>query len=342
MKGGRVLFVGCEGTELSAAERAVLRRLRPAGLVLVPRNIASDAQLLALVGELRRLCPDAILALDAEGGRVDRLRDLVAPAPAAAWLATQPPRVAAAAGRWVGEALRRYGFDLDLAPVVDLDRGRRGNALDGRCFGSAPRAVVARAGAFLAGLRRAGMGNCLKHFPGLGGAGLDTHLDPAWIALSRRELSRDLAPFRALAPRADAVMAGHAVYPALDAAALPATLSPALASTLLRRGLGFRGALLSDDLEMGALAPHGDLEERGEAALAAGCDGLLFCRRLEAAPAIAARLARPRHARRLQSAAGRLERLRRRLALRARAAGRAPDLAQLRRRLTALARRAAP
>jgi beta-N-acetylhexosaminidase len=336
VRGGRVLFLGFEATRLTAEERRILKRVRPAGLTLVPRNIDSGEQLVELMDDLRQLCPDAVFALDAEGGRVDRLRHVVAPAPAAASLATRPPRASGSAGRWIGGALRRCGFDLDLAPVVDLDRGATGNALDGRCFGRTPRGVTARAAAFLDGLHEAGVGACLKHFPGLGGAGRDTHADPAWIALSRRDLARDLRPFQALAPRAEAVMASHAVYPALDPAALPATLSPALATALLRRQLRYRGVLLSDDLEMGALAPHGDLVERGEAALDAGCDGLLFCRRLDAAPAIAERLARAAHRERLASSSARLDRLRRRLAALRRAAGEPPPLAAIRRRLAAL------
>lgn len=336
MKGGAVLFLGFEGTKLAAEERRILRRVRPGGITLVPRNIENAEQLAALMAELRRLCPQAILALDAEGGRVDRLRRIVAPAPAAEELARRAPTAARVAGRWVGAALRAFGFDLDLAPVVDLDRGATGNALDGRCLGRAPRAVTARAAAFLDGLHGAGAGGCLKHFPGLGGAGRDTHADPAWIALPRRELERDLRPFRALSSRVEAVMASHAVYPALDPAALPATLSPALAMALLRRDVGFRGALLSDDLEMGALAPHGELPERGEAALAAGCDGLLFCRRIGDAPAIAAGLGRAEHARRLAAATRRLDQLRRRLARLARAAGEPPPVDEIRRRLLAL------
>ena len=337
MRGGRVLFLGFEGPRLSGDERAILQRVRPAGLTLVPRNIEDGEQLRELVADLRRLCPDAILALDAEGGRVDRLRGVVAPAPAASWLAGRPPRVAQAAGRWVGASLRCFDFDLALAPVVDLDRGLVGNALDGRCFGRSPRAVTARAAAFLRGLHTSGVGACLKHFPGLGGAGLDTHERPTWIALTRRELARDLAPFVAIAPRADAVMASHAVYPALDSAALPATLSRALAHALLHGRMRYRGVLLTDDLEMGALAPHGDLAERGEAALAAGCDGLLFCRRLEESPRIARRLARRGARHRLDEATRRLARLRRELGARRRRAPEPPPLELLRRRLESLA-----
>jgi len=338
VRGGKVLFLGVESTKLARHERSILLRVRPAGVTLLPRNIADEEQVLALVLELRTHVPELILAVDAEGGRVDRLRQVVAPAPAASDLAGRPARDSARAGRWVGAELRRFGFDLNLAPVVDLDHGIGDNALDGRTYGRTPRAVSSRARGFLRGLHRAGIGGCLKHFPGLGRAGRDTHFDPSWITATRRELARDLAPFLALAGEADAVMASHAVYPALDPAALPATLSPAIGSQLLRRRMRYRGPLLSDDLEMGALAPHGDLAERAEAALVAGCDGLLFCRRIEEAPAIARRLSRARLAPRLEEATKRLTRLRKALARRRRGAPEPPPLRRIRAALAGFSR----
>jgi len=337
VKGGGVLFVGFEGPRLTTTERSLLRRLQPAGIILLPRNIEDETGLRALLAELRLLCRRAILALDAEGGPVDRLRRLVAPAPAAAALAAVSPRKALAAGRWIGAALRNFGFDLALAPVVDLDHGLRDNALDRRCYGATPRAVTARARSFLRGLHRSGVGGCLKHFPGLGAAATDTHQEHATVLLSRRRMARDLAPFVALAGEAESVMAGHAVYPALDPAFLPATLSPTLCRGLLRRNLRFRGALLSDDLEMGALERHGNLPDRGEAALAAGCDGLLFCRDLAAAPSIARRLTRPALAGRLRQATARLAVLRRSLASLRRSGGEVLELSRIRSRIEALA-----
>ncbi|HLF55814.1 MAG TPA: glycoside hydrolase family 3 N-terminal domain-containing protein, partial [Thermoanaerobaculia bacterium] len=294
MKGGALLFVGFEGQRLGAGERRILRRLQPGGVVLLPRNIGEEPELHALVAELRALCPETILALDAEGGRVDRLRNIVGPAPAAADLARHPPGLARRAGRWIGAALRAFAFDLDFAPVVDLDHGRQNNALDRRCLGKTPLQVVTKAKRFIEGLEAAGVGACLKHWPGLGAAGEDTHLEPSRIDLSRADLERDAEPFRRLAARAGAVMVGHAIYPALDPEQRPATLSPALVAETREAVLPFNGVFFSDDLEMGALASFGDLAERGEAALRAGCDGLLFCRQLEATPEIAARLARPR------------------------------------------------
>jgi beta-N-acetylhexosaminidase len=341
MKGGELLFVGVEGTRLTAAEAGLLGKVLPAGVVLVQRNIADEETLRMLMAELRAAVPGATLALDAEGGPVDRLRGVVGPAPGADLLALQAPARARRAGYWVGAALAGLGFDLDLAPVVDLDHGRAGNALDRRTFGADPRRVASRAGAFLDGLHAAGIGGCLKHFPGLGAAGADTHVAPAAIGLDADALARDRAPFAALAARAEAVMAGHAVYPALDPEARPATLSRALCTGLLRRSVRFRGALLSDDLEMGALAPWGELPERGREALAAGCDGLLFCRRIEAAPEIAAALGARSLAGRRAEAGRRLARLRGGLARRRAAAQPPPPLARVREALARLGERTA-
>ncbi len=279
--GGGVLFLGIEGMALEPEEARLLRRVNPAGIVLVTRNIESEKQLKILMAGLRSAAPQAIFCLDAEGGRVDRLRDVVGPAPAAADLARCRPALARRAGRWIGAALRQFGFDLDFAPVVDLDYGETGNALDGRTLGATPRKVTTRAQAFLDGLHSAGIGGCLKHFPGLGRASADTHLRGASIAASGGELARDLTPFTELLKAADSMMVSHATYPGWDTAKLPASLNPAISRALVRGKTGFKGALFSDDLEMGALAEFGSLPQLGALALAAGCDGLLFCRRLD-------------------------------------------------------------
>lgn len=288
----RLLVVGCAGPALGDHERRILRDLQPGGLILFARNVVGADQLHALIAELRASVPRALLFVDLEGGRVDRLKSLTGGAPAASLLAAAPPSAAERSGRWIGRALRCFGFDVDLAPVVDLDRGRRDNALDGRYLGADPSTVERRAGAFLRGLHSAGVGGCLKHFPGLGGAGMDTHRDGAPIRLARAELERDLRPFRRLAATAGAIMVSHASYPMLDPSGRPASLSPAISTGLLRGELGFRGLVISDDLEMGALGRWGDLAERAAAALAAGCDLLPACAALEAAPEIAARLTR--------------------------------------------------
>lgn len=337
MNGGGVLFLGIEGKTLGAEEDHVLRRVKPAGIVLVSRNIESSEQLRALIVDLRAAAPQAIFCLDAEGGRVDRLRAVVAPAPAAEDLARCSPALARRSGRWIGASLRAFGFDLDFAPVADLEHGLAGNALDGRTYGATPRQVTARARAFLDGLHAAGIAGCVKHFPGLGRASADTHLRGANIAAPEGELARDLTPFTELLHGAESMMVGHGIYPGWDGAHLPASLHPAIAKRLLRRDLGFKGALFSDDLEMGALADFGSLPQLGVLALEAGCDGLLFCRRIDQAPAIAVALGKASYKTRLAEATGRLGRLRGRLVSMKRRAPAAPDLEQIRRRLARLA-----
>ncbi len=337
MKGGAVLFLGIAGATLTGEEGRLLRKVKPGGIVLVTRNIEDELQLRRLVADLRAAVPEAIFCLDAEGGRVDRLRKVVAPAPAAAALANCPPAVAKHAGRLLGQALRNFDFDLDFAPVLDLDHGIAGNALDERTFGRQPRQVIARAKALLQGLHEAGVGGCLKHFPGLGRATADTHLSGAHIRATEVELERDRAPFTGLLSGAESAMVGHAVYPGWGERTRPASLSRALATDLLRKKSVFRGALFSDDLEMGALAGFGTLPELGALALAAGCDGLLFCRRIEAAEEIAHAVSQRSLRPRLEEAERRLTRLHTRLGTLRSQAPAPPPLDELRRGLERLA-----
>jgi beta-N-acetylhexosaminidase len=310
---GDFVFVGIPGPRLDAATAELLAASRPGGVVLFRRNLETPEQLLALIAGLRGVLPAAILAVDAEGGRVDRLSGILGPAPPASLLARRSAAAARRAGLWIARALRLFDMDLDLAPVVDLDSGETGNALDGRYLGGRHPAVTQRARAFLRGLHAGGAGGCLKHFPGLGAAAEDTHHRTSVVRLGTGELAPHLAPYRALLPLAGAALVAHAVYPALDPDERPASLSPPVIQGLLRDRLGFDGVVLSDDLEMQALAPWGELPVRAEAAFAAGCDVVLACATTAALPEIVARLARPRHARRRRDAARRLAAYRNRL-----------------------------
>ncbi len=313
MNAGAFVFVGVPGPRLDGPTAALLTASQPGGVVLFGRNLESAGQVIELVSELRRLLPAAVLAVDAEGGRVDRLRGLAGPAPAASVLARRPPEASRRAGQYIAQSLRLFDIDLDLAPVVDLDSGETGNALDGRYLGVRNAAVTRRARAFLRGLHSGGVGGCLKHFPGLGAAAEDTHHGTSAVRLSAAALVPHRKPFEALLPLAGAAMVAHAVYPALDPEERPASLSPPVIEGLLRGEMGFDGLVMSDDLEMQALAPWGDLAARAEAAFAAGCDVVLACATLAALPGIVARLARPRHAKRRRAAARRLDFFRQRL-----------------------------
>jgi len=313
MRPAEQVFVGIPGLELDSESAALLAAHRPGGVVLFKRNIQHEEQLNDLVTALRRLLPEAVLAIDAEGGRVDRLQDVVGPAPGAALLAKHPASYSLQAGNWIGQSLRLFDLDVDFAPVVDLDHGATDNALDNRYFGSTPSEVIPRARAFLRGLYTGGAGGCLKHFPGLGAAGEDTHFRMSAVYLPAEELRVDLEPFRALNRLAGAVMVGHALYPAYDSSMRPATLSPAIIGGVLRGRLGFDGLVFSDDMEMKALDEWGDLPERCEACFAAGCDVLCVCHTLAALPEIVARLEHPALQERVAQANRRLDTYRQRL-----------------------------
>lgn len=313
MSAAEHVFVGIPGTELDSASAALLAEHQPGGVILFKRNIQGVEQLAELVTAIRRVLPDAVLSIDAEGGRVDRLKDVVGAAPPAGLLAKRPPSLSLQAGLWIAQSLRLFDMDVTFAPVVDLDRGESDNALDGRYLGRSPADIVPRARAFLRGLHMGGAGGSLKHFPGLGGASTDTHFKVACVYLPSVVLQADLDPFDALARLAGAVMVGHAIYPAYDAEQRPATLSPEIIGGLLRGRLRFDGLAFSDDLEMKALDEWGDLAERSMLSFAAGCDVLLLCHTLEALPDVIARLEDPRLEERRAEARRRLETYRQRL-----------------------------
>ena len=285
---GHVLLVGFEGDGWSRELDELLRDIRPAGVIFFERNIADAEQFQQLVAEIRGALqtPDAeppLLAIDQEGGIVDRLRKVLAPLPSA--------RDAARAGlgfelgQMAGRELAAFALNVDFAPVLDLSTPQSVNILASRTAGETPQQVIAFAEQFLAGLAEQGIVGCGKHFPGLGSAEKDTHLAMPCIDKSESEMwETDLAPFRALAPRLPMIMVAHAAYPLLEGkwsangTTLPASLSFILISALLQHRIGFSGLVLSDDLEMGALEGR-SIEQAAIDALWAGCDLLLVCRK---------------------------------------------------------------
>jgi beta-N-acetylhexosaminidase len=222
-------------------------------------------------------------------------------------------------GNPLGEIIAQHVIviteDVDLAPVVDRGvEGAGALVLGERCAAVDPEEIIRVAGEFLEGLHSQGVGGCLKHFPGLGRAGLDTHRSLPILPTDPAEEALDLAPFRALMHRAHAIMFSHAA----GADGEPASLSQGRATVLLRGGLGFGGAAFSDDLEMGALEAFGELPERCARAAEAGCDLLLVCRRIQAYPEcvetverLVPRFRRDEAARRIQAYAAHLDELRR-------------------------------
>lgn len=304
----RPFGVGIGGPAISLAERGILRRQPPWAVILFRRNIETADQLAALVADLETLPGPPVICLDQEGGPVDRLKDLVGPAISFAEAARRG--LARRAGELAGESCRLFGFDVDLAPVVDRALPGAGALVLGeRCAGSEPSAVERSAREFLEGLHAAGVGGCLKHFPGLGRASSDTHTSLPRLPPDPQEERLDQAPFAGLMDAAGAVMVSHAA----GSEGLPASLSRGVATTLLRSHLGFAGASFSDDLEMGALSAFGGLPERSAASSLAGCDLLWICRQIETYPECVEAVGRDVPPRRRAEAARRLQAYRRQL-----------------------------
>lgn len=285
---GRLFLVGLGGTHLDAAERAWLRMLRPSGFILFRRNIEDAAEVSALlraateaVQPQEQPAAPTLRALDLEGGLVDRLRDLVAPMPSAAAVAgSGSRRDAAMHGRLIGRATRLLGFNTTFAPVLDLALPQAAPVMRTRVYGQTADEVIAYAAPFLEALRGERVLGCGKHFPGLGGGGLDSHLSTPRIHRSWKQLSdEDLQPYRALMPLLPIIMLSHAAYPAVpEAGETPASVSPFWIAAILRKRLGFPGLVLSDDLEMGGILTQMSMEEAAVRALLAGSDLLEICK----------------------------------------------------------------
>lgn len=288
MSGAR-LVVGLAGTALAPEERAFLAGRRPLGVILFPENLVSAEQAAALVAEVRAACdPAPLLFVDQEGGPVDRLGPLLGVSfPSPASLAEAGVDRVHACAYFMGRAARLLGFDVDLAPVLDLSQpGTGAVVLAGRSFGFHSEDVVLAGMVFLHGLARAGVASCLKHFPGLGRGPVDSHAAlPVVDAHDVDLMVTDVAPFAKLAHAADGVLVGHAAYPGFTGDETPASLSPTV-HAILRERIGFDGVVYSDDLGMGALA-HLHLAERVSRAARAGCDVLCVSQSLADAAAAA-------------------------------------------------------
>lgn len=278
------LMIGLDGPKLSEEERALLLHPMVGGVILFARNYVDHAQLRRLTADIRALrTPALLIAVDHEGGRVQRFRDGFTRLPAmgeiAASCASAPGAALSAAreqGLTIARELTADGIDLAFAPVLDIDHGVS-EVIGDRALGGDADTVVALASAFCDGLSEAGMAATGKHYPGHGAVAVDSHavlpVDGRDLATLRRECLR---PFARMSARGIAsMMTAHVRYPAVDA--LPATFSERWLQDILRGELGFEGVIISDDLDMGGAQVIGDAAARAIAAQQAGCELLLLC-----------------------------------------------------------------
>ncbi len=268
---------GCSGPHLTPEEAAFFREVQPWGFILFGRNIENQQQVRALVADLRASVgrPDAPILIDQEGGRVQRLRP---PHwrryPPARAYAGQDPELAWLGGRLIADDLAGLGINVDCAPVLDVPAPGAHDIIGDRAYGDDPVRVARLARAFADGLIAGGVVPIVKHTPGHGRAGADSHLDLPVVGEARTKLEAvDFQPFMALADLPMA-MTAHVVYTAIDPLR-PATTSPVVIGEIIRGVICFDGLLISDDLSMKALS--GDFTSRARDALSAGCDVVLHC-----------------------------------------------------------------
>ncbi|HEY0382729.1 MAG TPA: beta-N-acetylhexosaminidase [Candidatus Elarobacter sp.] len=286
-----VIGVGFTGATAETAPLNELRAFAPGALILFARNVGTPDELRELVAALRDVAtPSPLIAVDQEGGRVERIRHGVAALPSAMAIgATRDVALAERLGTLLGRDLAALGIDVDLAPVADLSLQPRSTVVATRSFGDDPERVASFAIAFARGLERAGVAAALKHFPGHGSTPEDSHVALPHVTADAATLrARDLVPFaRAVAANAASiVLSAHVVVEAFDAKR-PATISPAVLTGLLRHELGFEGIIATDCLEMDAIAKGIGTVRGAVEALAAGADLLLISHHLELAHAAA-------------------------------------------------------
>jgi beta-N-acetylhexosaminidase len=277
---GELLIIGFDGTEMSPRLASLLAKIQPAGVILFARNITGAEQTHTLLRECQKCVPTPLFTcVDLEGGTVDRFRNVLGSTPSPAEVFAAGNRALFRKhGRVIGENCRALGFNVDFAPVLDLAYEASRSVMSSRAVSDDPKKVVTYAREFLRGLGEAGVLGCGKHFPGLGEATLDTHHELPSVDKPLRKLwDEDMVPYRALRRELPMVMVSHATFPAVTKKHTPASLSKKWITDILRKKIGYRGLICSDDLEMGGVLAAGPIEHVTIGHIRAGGDLGLIC-----------------------------------------------------------------
>jgi len=276
--------VGFDGTEVSPALASQLERIQPAGVILFARNIVGAEQTYKLLrGCQQHVSAPLFRCVDLEGGKVDRLRNVLGPAPSAAEVfASGDRKLFRQHGRVIGSNCRALGFNVDFAPALDLAFEASRTVMNSRLVSEDPKETTVYVREFLAGLAAAGVLGNGKHFPGLGEGKLDSHhslpvIDKPWKKL----WEQDLVPYRTLRSQLPFIMISHAAYPAVTGDSTPASLSKKWITEILRKKIAYRGLIVSDDLEMGGVLSAAPIEQAAVGHIRAGGDLCLICHKEE-------------------------------------------------------------
>lgn len=282
------LMLDLEGLTMTTQEQTLLAHPGVGGVILFARNYESTEQVQALIQSIRSVRPEIIIAVDQEGGRVQRFREGMTRLPALRALGdlylaspAEALKNAEELGWLMAAEMTSLGVDISFAPVLDIDFGRS-EVIGDRAFASEPDHIAALAAAYIKGMSAAGMAATGKHFPGHGWVAADSHVDIPVDERSMSELEKaDLVPFKRLATDLAGIMPAHVIYQQIDK--MPAGFSSFWIEEQLRSKLGFDGVVFSDDLTMEGATVVGGFPERAKAAFDAGCDMVLVCNHREGA-----------------------------------------------------------
>ena len=281
---GQLLILGFDGTAIDSKLRTTLSTLQPGGVILFARNIEEPKQTWRLLLDSQATTRIPMFrCVDLEGGTVDRLKKVIAPAPSVEQVfATGNRKLFRMHGNILGLEARALGFNTDFAPVFDLGFAASRSVLTSRTASSDPKETIGYAREFLKGLKASKVLGCGKHFPGLGEGNLDSHHDMPVVQKGWQAMwAEDLLPYRELRAQVAFVMVAHAAYPEVTNNKVPASLSRKWMQDVLRKKIGYRGLIVSDDLEMGGVLSTGEIEDVAVETLRAGADMFLVCHNQE-------------------------------------------------------------
>ncbi|WP_424765519.1 beta-N-acetylhexosaminidase [Paenibacillus sp. sgz302251] len=279
---GQMLLVGLEGTTVNSESRMLIEDKHIGGFILYKDNMTDSSQIAALLNELKdanRVNKAPLwLSVDQEGGKVNRLPEQYAKLPTAEQIGRMNnSEYSFQIGAVIGEALHSLGFNMNFAPVLDINSNPLNPVIGNRAFGDTPQRVIQHGMETMKGLQSKQVAAVVKHFPGHGDTSIDSHLDLPVVKKSISELENfELLPFKeAIKQHTDAIMIAHLLIPKLDEK-YPASLSKKIMTDLLRNTLQYEGVIITDDMTMGGITEHFDIGEAAVRSVQAGSDILLI------------------------------------------------------------------